>query len=236
MEAQFILKRVVRRVCTGSTISITNDPWLPSDDSCVHTDNEAIRNNTIDTLMIRSQCVWDVDVIKDVFLDRDAQFIMSIPLRDADLDRWFWKWDTLVQYTVKSAYTVVQENKQSSNQYDRVSWKKLWNFKISLKIKHFIWKAARNILRTKDNFLTRRVDVIDRCLVCNDELKTVFYVLIICTFVKQCWNTSCINAEENNSSSFNMWLNTSIQNYNTKELREVLMICWSLLKIGNELV
>lgn len=88
MEAQVILQQgTVRRVGTDTTISITKDPWLPNDDPYVHTDNEAIRNSNVDALMIPGQCAWDVDVIKDVFLDKDAQLIMSIPLRDADSDR-----------------------------------------------------------------------------------------------------------------------------------------------------
>lgn len=73
MEAQVILKQgAVRQVGTCTTISITKDPWLPNDDPYVHTDNEAIRNSTVDALMIPGQCVWDVDVIKYVFLERDA--------------------------------------------------------------------------------------------------------------------------------------------------------------------
>lgn len=69
---------------TCTTISIIKDPWLPNDDPYVHTDNEAIRNSSIDALMVPGQCVWDVDVLKDVFLDRDTQLIMSIPLRISD--------------------------------------------------------------------------------------------------------------------------------------------------------
>lgn len=43
MEARVILKQgAVRRVGTGTSISIIKDPWLPADDSYVHTNNEAI--------------------------------------------------------------------------------------------------------------------------------------------------------------------------------------------------
>lgn len=128
MEAQISLKQgAVRRIGTGTTVSISKDPWLPNDDPYVHTDNEAIRNRTVDALMIPGQQAWDIDVIKDVFIERDAQLILSIPLSEADSDRWFWKWDKRGQYTVRSAYAAIQEAKQSMDQLESFPWKKVWN-------------------------------------------------------------------------------------------------------------
>ncbi|XP_074327492.1 uncharacterized protein LOC141665405 [Apium graveolens] len=237
MEAQIVLKRgVVRRVGTGTTVSITKDPWLPNDDPYVHTDNEAIRDRNVDALMIPGQYAWDVDVIKDVFVDRDAKLILSIPLRDADSDCWFWKWDKKGQYTVRSAYTAIQEVKQSYIQNDSISWKKLWNAKVPLKVKHFIWRVVRNILPTKDQLLTRRVDVNDKCPVCNDEIEAVYHVLVTCSMAKQCWNALGINTEENNSSNFDRWVNSLFQKCKIIELQEVFMVCWSLWNNRNEVI
>ncbi|KAL8131971.1 hypothetical protein AgCh_007755 [Apium graveolens] len=186
--------------------------------------------------MIPGQYAWDVDVVKDVFIDRDAKLILSIPLRDADSDCWFWKWDKKGQYTVRSAYTAIQEVKQSYIQNDSISWKKLWNAKVPLKVKHFIWSAVRNILPTKDQLLTRRVDVNDKCPVCNDEIEIVYHVLVTCSMAKQYWNDLGINTEENNSSSFDRWVNSIFQKCKIIELQEVFMVCWSLWNNKNEVI
>lgn len=117
MEAQVLLKQgAVRRVGSGKTVNITQDPWLPSSDPYVHTDHEAIRNKIVDALMCTNQIEWDVDLVKDIFSERDAQLILSIPLRSSDTDSWFWKWEKLGYYSVKSAYAAIQETKHNSSE------------------------------------------------------------------------------------------------------------------------
>lgn len=79
-----------RRVGSGESISIMNEPWLPCDsDPFIRTDNEALTGNTVDSLMITNQDSWDIDLIHDMFNNRDADLILSIPVRRMDADTWF---------------------------------------------------------------------------------------------------------------------------------------------------
>lgn len=153
-------------------------------DPYVQTDNEAIRDKTVDALMVSDRREWDVDLIKDIFTERDAQLILSLPLSSTDADGWFWKWNMLGQYTIKSAYDAIREAKQDANVDDRIQWKRVWNLNIPLKVKHFIWRAMKNVLLTKDQLLSKRVAVLDKCPVCNMEMETVYHTLVSCHFGK----------------------------------------------------
>lgn len=91
MQAQVLLKQgAVRRVGKGTTISILNDP-----DPYVFTSHEALHHKTVDALINLEHNAWDVDLIKNIFVDRDVQLIHSIPLKPSDEDTWYWKRDRL---------------------------------------------------------------------------------------------------------------------------------------------
>ncbi|XP_074362809.1 uncharacterized protein LOC141718821 [Apium graveolens] len=49
------------------------------------------------------------------------------------MDSWFWKWEKLGHYSVKSAYAAIQETKQNSCWNDNFPWKRVWNLKVPLK-------------------------------------------------------------------------------------------------------
>lgn len=120
MEAQTLLKRgVVRRVGSGRDIDTLNDPWLPCDeDPFVHTRHEALKNSKVQSLMVTGERVWDNELIADIFEERDANLILAIPLRRDTEDSWYWKREKLGQYSVKSAYGMLQMEKNNNNTSD----------------------------------------------------------------------------------------------------------------------
>lgn len=91
------------------------------------------------------------------------------------------------QYSVKSAYALLQEMK-GGNQLSSNSgfWKKLWNLKIPLKVKHFLWRASKDCLPTKDQLRIKRVNVDALCPTCNLEVETTTHAIISCPFAKEC--------------------------------------------------
>lgn len=69
----------VCRVGGGDSISILTDPWLPDEDNAyVVTENAALVNKSISSLMITGERQWDVDLIHDMFEVRDSNLILSI--------------------------------------------------------------------------------------------------------------------------------------------------------------
>lgn len=87
---------MTRRVGTGVTIDTEVDPWLPCDnDPYIHTKHEALRRNKVCALMTENHDSWDIDLVKDIFNERDANLILSIPLQGTNNDSWFWRRDNI---------------------------------------------------------------------------------------------------------------------------------------------
>lgn len=109
LAAQSMVKQgVACRVGNGESINIIADPWLPNEqDPYIHTRNTAIENQTVSSLMITGEKRWDVELIADVFDQRDAELIVNIPLNDQVKGNWYWRKDKLGQYSVKGGYLLL---------------------------------------------------------------------------------------------------------------------------------
>lgn len=83
------------------------------------------------------------------------------------------------QYSVKSAYKLIQEQKGAwSDDLNRDFWKKLWNVKAPPKALHLVWRAVSHCLPTKTILQRKHVGVDDICPVCNEEAETIFHSLV----------------------------------------------------------
>lgn len=89
--------------------------------------------------MIAGTNQWNSDLINDGFDKRDASLILSLTARTMNDDSWYWSKEKLGNYSVKSAYNLLQEGKISNQTSDNSDfWRKLWNLKVPPKVKHFI--------------------------------------------------------------------------------------------------
>ncbi|XP_074363041.1 uncharacterized protein LOC141703396 [Apium graveolens] len=70
--------------------------------------HDAIKGQPVSSLMITDQKEWDVELLNDIFEDRDVNLILSIPIGRVEFDSWYWNKEKLGTYTVKSAYAVLQ--------------------------------------------------------------------------------------------------------------------------------
>ncbi|WOH04559.1 hypothetical protein DCAR_0623969 [Daucus carota subsp. sativus] len=167
--------------------------------------------------MITGERRWDEDLIQDIFVTRDANLILSIPLCNDEVDRWYWRKEKLGFYSVKSAYILLQESKPNNNISGNKSvWKRLWNLKVPPKVKHFIWRAATGCLPTKVMLCQKHVNLNVFCPFCNMELETINHVLLNCSYAQGCW------------SILGGWM---------VEKRQMgVMLCWAIWKCRNNLV
>lgn len=106
VETQALMKEgLVCRVGRGNNILVLNDPWLPDAlNPYVTSRSEALHNAIVSNLMDLSTNQWDQDIIKDVFEERDANLILSIPISSDEADTWYWNFEKMGGYSVKSAY------------------------------------------------------------------------------------------------------------------------------------
>ncbi|XP_074377050.1 uncharacterized protein LOC141718568 [Apium graveolens] len=94
-----------------------------------------------------------------MFNSRDANLILTIPIRSSQADTWYWRKEKMGHYSVKSAYAaLIEQRGLQVSSANSGFWRKLWNLKIPLKIKHFLWRASSDVLPTKEQLRAKRVE------------------------------------------------------------------------------
>lgn len=143
----------------------------------------------------------------ELFNERDASLILSIPGRAMNDDSWYWSKEKLGNYSVKSAYSLIQENKPAYHTSENYGfWRNLWNLKVPQKVKHFFWRAATNSLPSKTQLRSRRVDVNVLCPICNLAPETIMHSLVECQFARDCLNTKLQQNNMQEDDSYITWL------------------------------
>ena len=114
---------------------------------------------------------WNLDILNQVFLPFEVEIIEGIPLSNhMPVDKKIWSETTNGIFSVRSAYKIaldMQETDVGGSVSDggsmRAYWKKLWKFQVLNKVRHFVWRAVKDILPTKTNLVQRHVIVDDLC-------------------------------------------------------------------------
>ena len=112
---------------------------------------------------VENKC-WDWNLLNRTFLPFEVEAIAGIPLSDRmPDDRQVWAETSNGFFSIRSAYKLTLEletNREIGSCSDGSNiwfWKKLWSIQIPHKIRHFAWRAARDILPTKENLVCRKV-------------------------------------------------------------------------------
>ncbi|KAL0006735.1 hypothetical protein SO802_008237 [Lithocarpus litseifolius] len=131
--------------------------------------------------------------VRSNFLPQEAEMVLRIPISvHLPEDSMIWAWSTHGKFIVKSAYAVAQKWLKERNARSDIGgssdssrlgsiWKLIWHLNCLNKIKHFMWRACRNILPTKNRLMTRGVGSEDCCALCG-------HILWDCQYAKGVWN------------------------------------------------
>ena len=140
---------------------------------------------------------WKVDLIREVFLEHEADSILSIPLGTIlQANKLVWTAAANGKFSVKSAYNLARSGEKkdggecSDSSIMKHFWQKLWRAKVPNKVRVLGWKACQNILPTKMNLFHRQVTDDLICEECGLEPETVLHVLCQCQKAKEVW-THC---------------------------------------------
>ena len=183
---EVVIQGSMVHVGSGHTVSISKDHWLPDlNDGFVSSYlNEELVVAPVNSLMMPNQRAWDYDVVSNIFNSRDKELIMKIPLSSRrDDDVWCWLADPRGCYLIRSCYKVLTSTTLGS--FAGV-WRKLLNLNMPNKVKNFVWRAAKNVLPTTVNLISKRVVILSTCPVCNAYEETILHSLIVCIFAKSC--------------------------------------------------
>lgn len=162
------------RIGTGQEINIIDQPWLNYlENPFITTISPSLINQNVSSLFKSGTKEWDMEVINDIFEDRDRQCIVNTRVeQDLNRDILFWKLEHTCQYSVKSAYSLLQEQKGIWNAVDNDGfWKKFWLIKAPPKTLNLGWRAVTYCLPTKAILQTKHVQIDNICQFCNEGIE-----------------------------------------------------------------
>ncbi|KAK4589279.1 hypothetical protein RGQ29_020042 [Quercus rubra] len=161
---------------------------------------------------------WKVDLIREVFLEHEADSILSIPLGTIlPANKLVWTAAANGKFSVKSAYNLAR----SDSSIMKCFWQKLWRAKVPNMVRGLGWKACQNILPTKMNLFHRQVTDDPIYEECGLEPETVLHVLCQCQKGKGDFtDVLCSNGMN--------------QDQHSNLMHMILMIAWSLWRNRNE--
>ncbi|KAL0014096.1 hypothetical protein SO802_001165 [Lithocarpus litseifolius] len=157
----------------GRKVHIWRDRWLPSPDS-FRVISPQRHNSDVEMVaqLIDSEAgTWKAELLQEVFLPHEADIIQSIPISSQmPKDSNVWAWSKNGLFTVKSAYGVslklLRETSSTSAMGDCSDktkaakvWKTVWKLNCPNKIKHFLWRACKEILPTNYRLAVRKREV-----------------------------------------------------------------------------
>ena len=112
-------------------------------------------------------------------------------------DRLIWVANNSGKFSVKSAYALAYEEQVEQNRGDfsntsmrKRVWRSIWQLKLPHKLRHFAWKAGRNILATKDNLIRRKITEDDACVLCGQLEERTCHLLWFCKHTREVWESS----------------------------------------------
>ncbi|XP_060965462.1 uncharacterized protein LOC115720437 [Cannabis sativa] len=110
LEAKDLIHACAQRtIADGENVSILNDPWLPhNSNNYVVSRHPALVNKSVSCLFQVGTRAWDEDVVRDLFVARDQDLILSIQLSDsAANDGWSWRLETCGNCSLKTVSGVL---------------------------------------------------------------------------------------------------------------------------------
>ncbi|XP_075664485.1 uncharacterized protein LOC142634090 [Castanea sativa] len=128
----------------------------------------------------------------------DVEDILSIPLSaQGGIDRMIWLETKNGKFIVRSAYELAQIIQSDDNITEssdptalKQTWRCLWDMNVPNKIKHFAWKACKNILATKENLQKRSITKDSICDSCGKASKSTCHLFWLCDKAKETWSSS----------------------------------------------
>ncbi|KAA3468407.1 Ribonuclease H-like superfamily protein [Gossypium australe] len=158
------------RVGKGDKISIWNDLWISGNEADRvpnQVNNEYIK--LVSDLIDANNRRWKLELIRNTFARDTAEKILQIPLAElAHEDLQVWRGELTGEFSVRSAYKLLQESSQDPNDINLQTstknfYRKLWNLEIPKKIQITIWKISLNLFPSLKNLKIKRVLTDDFC-------------------------------------------------------------------------
>ena len=173
------------RVGDGCSIDIWGHRWLSDQANSTiisRRNNSTVRH--VKGLFYPGTRIWDLRLLERMFVPWEVELIKLILVSEGCVeDLLIWPLTLDENYSVQSAYRMLVEEASSqdlgssSMEGSQKVWKGIWKIRTPNKIRHFIWRAARLSLPTKQNLKAERLPVEDTCALCGDFQETSMHCI-----------------------------------------------------------
>ncbi|CAN1807845.1 Putative ribonuclease H protein At1g65750 [Linum perenne] len=244
-QAKPIIQGGIRvRVGDGKSTNIWTNPWLDEDDNRflqtpVIEGLEALR---VHDLFIPGLAQWDVGLLDELFIPRDVEAILKIPVRRMeDNDRIIWHFGKSGCYSVSSGYKWWLDHASNIRQHRQEGpWTRIWATDVPPKLKCMTWRLVRDIVPTRAVLEHRHIETPREYGICGREVETNQHLFLDCIFARDCWKEAGLEGltlELNSrSASFKDWM-TKLMNHSVMAMIEKSMaLLWSLWRERNACV
>ncbi|KAG7564174.1 Ribonuclease H domain [Arabidopsis suecica] len=191
-------KGLIKRVGSGTSISVWEDPWIPAQFPRPAKSNGSLVdpllkvNNLIDS---RSN-FWNIDLLKEIFDPEDVALISALhvgaPTKEDTLG---WHFTKSGKYTVKSGYHTTRIEKSETTfsligPDIRPLKAHSWQVHCPPKIRHFLWQILTGCVPVTENLRKRGIVCDTGCARCGEPVETINHTLFQCHPARQIWALS----------------------------------------------
>ncbi|XP_060963731.1 uncharacterized protein LOC115717505 [Cannabis sativa] len=241
-ETQALIKEGARPVVgPGTNISVQFDMWLADDSQpWVTSIANGVETWTDNNLTVVGERAWDLEVVSDIFNDRDKEIILRTNIdQETPIDTWYWHKDLHGFYTVREAHRLMHHSEiTNTSEFEIKIWKIAWKLHAPPppKVHQLMWRALSSCLATKVQLTTKHIPLDQVCPMCNQGPETIFHLLVQCSFARSCWHLSVINWSHTPMESFWDWFSHILLQHSSTAQEELLMVLWAIWFARNEVV
>ena len=158
--------------------------------------------------------------------------IVHVELNEEN-DVFKWNLTKSGQFTVKSMYSAIM------NTVKVFYHKSLWNLKVPLKIKIFMWYLIKGVVLTKDNLFKRNWHGSKRCVYCDSD-ETIQHLFFNCHYAQFMWRLVYwvlgLSKPRSVRHAFGNWLLGVSSKTKNLLITGVSAVCWAIWISRNDLV
>ncbi|KAL9293653.1 putative reverse transcriptase zinc-binding domain-containing protein [Arabidopsis thaliana] len=186
-------KGLIKRVGSGASISVWEDPWI-----LAQFPRPAISNGSIIDPSLKVQHLidsrsnfWNIDLLNELFDPEDVQLISALHLGTSTKeDTLGWHFTKSGKYTVKSGYHTARLEKLEDNSSFigpeiNVLKAHAWKVQCPPKLRHFLWQTLSGCVHVTENLRRRGINCDTGCVRCGAITETINHSLFQCHPARQ---------------------------------------------------
>ncbi|CAN0826140.1 Putative ribonuclease H protein At1g65750 [Linum grandiflorum] len=220
------------RLGDGVSAKVWLDPWLKHDTHCWVESQpcEELADLRVCDLLIPGLAAWDEELLEELCVQRDVELIrqMMDPL-GGEGDVRIWNYSRTGAYLVRSAYRLCREVLVPDEEHRREGeWRKLWNVPVPHRMRHLLWRIARQVLPTRTSLVRRKVPIPTGCGSCSVGEETLKHLFLECPIAGRCWQLVGLQAAVTNSAqrtdSVAGWVFDMLSRFSADQLADVMAV------------